>query len=269
MIGVVTSPAAAALRDVLDVLQRRYPLAEVVLSPTPVQGADAPPRIVQALRAVSEFAQPDVILLVRGGGSIEDLAAFNDEDLAYAISRSPVPVVSGVGHETDFTIADFVADQRAPTPSAAAEIASPDREELEDRLERLKAEMAGGVRGRVLDLKRSLAGQMTHLGLASPRAQLANASQRVDDFQRRLAGAMGHDLALKQSDVRRLDATLQAVGPPAVLARGYALVTRQDDGSLVRSSSQVTRGDAIRVRVQDGSFGSEVIGGSEDDVRSE
>ncbi len=258
VIGVVTSPAAAALRDVIDVLRRRYPLAEVVLSPTPVQGADAPAKIALALRAINEFGQPDVILLVRGGGSLEDLAAFNDEELAREIARSPVPVVSGVGHETDFTIADFVADLRAPTPSAAAEIVSPDREELQRRLGKLRASMRGSVQSRAVDLKLSLDQLRMRLSLASPRAQLANARQRVDDVQRRLSGALAHDLALKLADVRRLHATLEAVGPPAVLARGYALVTREDDGGLIRSRTQIGRDDAIRVRVHDGSFGAKV-----------
>lgn len=258
IIGVVTSPAAAALRDVIDVLRRRYPLAQVVLSPTPVQGVDAPAMITQALRAVCQFADPDVILLVRGGGSIEDLAAFNDEALARAIAAAPVPVVSGVGHETDFTIADFVADRRAPTPSAAAEIVSPDREDLEERLAKASSSMVGSVQGRIQDLKRSQRQLVTRLGLASPRSQLANARQRVDDVQRRLGGALSHGLALKLADVRRLFATLEAVGPPAVLARGYALVTRRDDGSLVRSRTQVAPDDAVRVRMQDGAFGARV-----------
>lgn len=269
VIGVVTSPAAAALRDVVDVLRRRYPLAEVVLSPTPVQGAEAPARIVAALQAVNAFARPDVILLVRGGGSMEDLAAFNDEDLARAISRSPVPVVSGVGHETDFTIADFVADLRAPTPSAAAEIVSPDREEVEVGLTKIRASMSASVRESLLDLRRNLDQQLTHLRLASPRAQLANGRQRVDDMQRRLAGALGHDLALKRADVRRLGATLAAVGPPAVLARGYALVTRQDDGTLVRHKSQVARQDMVRVQVVDGSFAARVADDPEGDTQAE
>jgi len=269
VIGVVTSPAAAALRDVVDVLRRRYPLAEVVLSPTPVQGVEAPAKIVGALQAVNDFAQPDVVLLVRGGGSIEDLAAFNDEDLARAIARSPVPVVSGVGHETDFTIADFVADLRAPTPSAAAEIVSPDRQELAARLTKLRASMAASVRGSLLDLKWNLDQQLTRLRLASPRAQLANARQRVDDMERRMAGALVHDLALKRAEIRRLSATLEAVGPPAVLARGYALVTRQDDGSLVRRQSQVSKQTAIRVRVQDGTFGAQVTDDPEAEAQAE
>jgi exodeoxyribonuclease VII large subunit len=180
-----------------------------------------------------------------------------------------VPVVSGVGHETDFTIADFVADRRAPTPSAAAEIVSPDREELKIRLRTTVASMAVDVRGRLDETRRVLAQQLERLRLASPTAQLANARQRVDDLQRRLAGELSHDLALKLAGVARLKATLEAVGPPAVLARGYALVTRQPDAALVRSAADVVPGDSIWVRVQDGSFGAEVSGGHEPVGQSE
>ncbi len=262
-IGVVTSPGAAALRDVVDVLRRRFPFTQVILSPTPVQGADAPEGIVNALRAVVTYARPDVILLVRGGGSIEDLAAFNDEDVARAIVASPVPVVSGVGHETDFTIADFAADLRAPTPSAAAEIVSPDRAQLTARLRRIEASLQADLHSRWQALRHSLDQRLIRLRLASPRAQLANASQRADDLQRRLLDATRHGLALRQAEVRRLEHTLSAVGPPAVLNRGYALVTRQADGALVRSAAQVTAGDRVGVRVADGRFGARVEGGNE------
>jgi exodeoxyribonuclease VII large subunit len=259
-IGVVTSPAAAALRDVIDVLRRRYPLAQLVLSPTPVQGAEAPTTIINALRAITSYAEPDVILLVRGGGSIEDLSAFNDEDLARAIAQAPVPVVSGVGHETDFTIADFVADRRAPTPSAAAEIVSPDRRALESSVRAGLQSMAGEIGSLLEGMRRDLHLENTRLNLASPRAQLSNARQRVDELQRRLAGSMGHELALKLTDLHRLTATLDAVGPPSVLARGYALVTRQDNGELIRSAAQVAPGDGVGIRVRDGDFEAEVTG---------
>jgi exodeoxyribonuclease VII large subunit len=257
-IGVVTSPGAAALRDVVDVLRRRFPLAHVILSPTPVQGAEAPEGIVHALQAVVTHARPDVILLVRGGGSIEDLSAFNDEGVARAIAGSPVPVVSGVGHETDFTIADFVADLRAPTPSAAAEIISPDRDQLAAEVRGLALRLQTELHRHWSSLKRSLDQRMIRLRLVSPRAQLANASQRVDEIQRRMLDAMHHDWALRRAEVRRLTQALSAVGPLAVLDRGYALVTRVENGALVRSTGQVAEGDRIDIRVADGRFGARV-----------
>ncbi len=256
-IGIVTSPTAAALRDALDVLGRRFPLAEVILAPTPVQGEAAAEGIVEALAALEGHGDPDLILLIRGGGSIEDLAAFNEEAVARAIAGSAVPVVSGVGHETDFTIADFAADVRAPTPSAAAELAVPDRLELAAEVRERRGKMIRGyerllheMRFRFQSLRRSLA-------RASPRAQLANARQQVDDLQRRAVSALEHVLSLRRSGLKGLRATLRAVGPPAVLARGYAVVS-DESGEVVRSVAQVEPGQAIDVRVSDGRLGASV-----------
>lgn len=251
-IGVVTSASAAAFQDVLDVLRRRFPVAEVVLSATLVQGSEAPAGIVRALAAINEHWTPDVILLVRGGGSMEDLAAFNDEVVARAIAGSPRPVVSGVGHETDFTIADFVADVRAPTPSAAAEIVSPDRAELLTQIRGRQAALAWGLRGHADTARTDLARRTNRLKLASPRSRLANAAQRLDGLSHRGWAAMDHKLRLMESETARLARTLTAVGPPAVLARGYALVTRQKDGSLVRRASEVQVGEALAVQLGEG-----------------
>ncbi len=257
-IGVVTSPTGSALQDVLNVLRRRFPLAEVVLSPTPVQGEGASARIIAALEAANRMGQPDVILLVRGGGSIEDLWAFNDEDLARAVAASSTPVVTGVGHETDFTIADFVADLRAPTPSAAAELASPDREEVLEGLRALRSELMRSFEERLQRQAWRLERQRSALQLASPVAQVANARQRLDEMARRGVLAVRHDLALRHAAVEGLSQTLSAVGPSEVLSRGYAVVTKLEDGSLVRSVDQVEEGDALRVRVSDGTFSAEV-----------
>src|SRR3990170_2272848 len=173
-----TAPAAAALHDVIHILRRRFPLAEIVLAPTPVQGPEAPAGIVAALQALNRHARPDVILLVRGGGSLEDLAGFNSEEVARAVAASEAPVVSGIGHETDFTIADFVADLRAPTPSVAAELIAPDRLEL--------AEAVIGARLRGLRLfeqslqarRDALREARLELAAGAPRARMANARQR-------------------------------------------------------------------------------------------
>jgi exodeoxyribonuclease VII large subunit len=253
-IGIVTSPAAVALRDVIHVLRRRFPLAVVILAPTPVQGVEAPAGIVTALQALNRHAEPDVILLVRGGGSLEDLAAFNSEEVARAVAASDAPVVSGVGHETDFTIADFVADVRAPTPSVAAELATPHRIELEEAVAGARL-LAGRTLAQRLQARR-LALRQTQLGLqaAAPRARLANARQRVDEMNLRGLRALQSHLALRAASVRGLAQTLRAVGPPAVLARGYAVVQQQATGAIVRSAGQVRAGEVLDIRVHDGTF---------------
>jgi exodeoxyribonuclease VII large subunit len=259
-IGVVTSPTGAALHDVLNVLRRRFPMAVMILAPTLVQGEDAPAGIVRALEALNTYARPDVILLVRGGGSMEDLWAFNDEGVARAVYDSAAPVVCGVGHEVDFTIADFVADVRAPTPSAAAEMATPDiaqvSQELGDTARRLVWHLEGCLRQERLALQRL----RTALLLASPRTIISNARQRLDELARRIRMAHRHGLLLRLQEVRRLGQTLGAVGPQAVLARGYAVVRRADDLSVVRSVKQVKAGDQLTVRVADGDFGAKATG---------
>lgn len=254
-IGVVTSPTAAALRDVLHVLQRRFPIVEVVLAPTPVQGAEAPGGIINALAALNRYSRPDVIFLVRGGGSLEDLWAFNDEAVARAVAASEAPVVSGVGHETDFTIADFAADRRAPTPSAAAEIATPDRSEILPLIDAARQSLARALDSRLERHRWQLTQQRSALALASPRAQVAGARQRLDEFDHRVLSALRHRLALHRAGVLGLSQALAAVDPMAVLGRGYAVVRRLDDRSVVRSIHQVQRGDNLDVAVSDGHFG--------------
>jgi exodeoxyribonuclease VII large subunit len=252
-IGIVTSPSGAALRDMLNTLRRRYPLVQVVLAPTPVQGDEAPPGIVNALQALNRLVQPDVILLARGGGSIEDLWAFNDERVARAIAASTAPVISGVGHETDFTIADFTADLRAPTPTAAAELATPNRADLIPLLTDLRGRLGRALTAE-LDVRRSeLAGAKNSLSLHSPRNTIRNDRQRLDDLTRRASAAASYALALQRARLDGWDRRLLALNPLAVLQRGYAVVTRPD-GGLVASASQVTPGDAIRVRLGDGGF---------------
>ena len=257
-IGVVTSPTGAALRDVLNVLRRRFPLAEVILAPTAVQGENAPAGIIEALGALNQHTKPDVILLVRGGGSIEDLWAFNDESVARAVAASQAPVVSGIGHETDFTIADFTADVRAPTPSAAAEIATPDGAQLAISVEQRQQALGRSLRDPLQKSRLALDARKAALLRASPRAIILNAKQRIDDLLRRAQAASSYDLSLKQEALLGLAQTLRAVGPVSVMARGYAVVQRSDDRSVVRSVAQVSPGDALDVRVSDGDFGVEV-----------
>lgn len=251
-IGVVTSPAAAALRDVLNVIRRRCPLVEVILAPTPVQGADAAPQIIAALQAVCAF-DPQVIIVCRGGGAIEDLWCFNDEQLARAIAASPVPVVSGVGHETDFTIADFAADQRAPTPSAAAELCTPDQAQLRAEVDALAGRLGDTLRHQLNEKAWALAARQAELRGLSPEAQLRAAQQRLDDLTARAAAGLHYRLALERQRWQGLQQALANVSPLAVLNRGYAMVS-QPDGTLIRSVRQVIPGQALRVRVSDGEF---------------
>ncbi|MCX8067588.1 MAG: exodeoxyribonuclease VII large subunit, partial [Anaerolineae bacterium] len=259
-IGVVTSPGAAALRDICNILSRRYPLAEVILAPTLVQGEDAPPQIVAALQRLNARQDIDVILLVRGGGSLEELWAFNDERVARAVATSRIPVVCGVGHETDFSLADFAADLRAPTPSAAAELATPDRAELQQQVRTLRNRLVRALetdlawrRGRVQE-------QVRALRRLSPVLRLAQARQRLDDLTERAGRAIRHQIAVHRERLAGLAGRLEGVSPLATLERGYAIVQRAADGLIVRSPAQVEPGDALRVRVRDGEFGAKVSG---------
>ena len=251
-IGVVTSPTGAVIRDICNILARRWPLAQVILAPTQVQGQDAPPQIVAALEALYQRDDLDLIIVARGGGSLEDLWAFNDERVARKIADSPVPLVSGVGHETDFTIADFVADLRASTPSAAAELTTPDRAELLAQLaalrSRLASLMAEDVHARRV-VHQAQARALSHL---SPRVRLANSRQRVDDLAAQAAVSASHFLQLRRARLTGTGARLDALSPLAVLQRGYAVVRR--DGRLVRSVALVSPGDRLSVRVSDGEF---------------
>lgn len=251
-IGLVTSPSGAALQDVLQVLERRYPLAEVVLAPSAVQGDEAPAEIVRALQRLNRRARPDVILLVRGGGSVEDLWAFNDEGVVRAIAGSAAPVVTGVGHETDFTLADWAADVRAPTPSAAGELATPSQEALRQQLHGLRGRTAAGLARGLRRGRTELRGLRTGLRLTSPQVRLANARQQLDDRMRRAQASLAHDLALRRVAVKGRLQTLAAVGPQAVLGRGYAIIRRVSDGTIVRRVAQVSAGDALDLRVGDG-----------------
>jgi exodeoxyribonuclease VII large subunit len=254
VIGIVTSPAGAALRDILNILRRRFPLAAVIIAPAQVQGADAPPQIVAALQAVAARA-PDVVIVARGGGSLEDLWAFNDEAVARAIAACPVPVVSGVGHETDFTIADFAADLRAPTPSAAAELVTPlPLDDLRADVDVLTTQMTDGLRSIVQYNRLALAQRWAQLKGLSPQARLAAARDRLDGLVARASTSVLHRLALERERWNGLRLTLNGVSPLAVLSRGYAVVTRPD-GAVVRRARDVKPAEPLTVRVSEGEFG--------------
>ncbi len=251
-IGIVTSPSGAALRDMLNTLRRRYPLVEIVLAPTPVQGDEAPPGIVAALQGLSRCAPlPDVIIVARGGGSIEDLWAFNDERVARAIAAAPVPVISGVGHETDFTIADFVSDLRAPTPTAAAEQCTPNRADLQANLSELDARLLSAALNNLGARRWQFERLNGRLRLRSPLAQVRSQRQRTDDLARRGAAALAHRLRLERTRLDSQQARLASLNPQAILQRGYALLTGLN-GQPIRSARQAQPGDNLQARLADG-----------------
>lgn len=256
-IGIVTSPTGAALRDMVKTIRRRYPLARVVLSPAQVQGDEAPASIVAALQALNRDVQPDVILVARGGGSIEDLWAFNDEGVARAIAASAAPVISGVGHETDFTIADFVSDLRAPTPTGAAELATPDRSQLRPALGELQLRLLRTGNAAVQQRRGDLLHLERRLLLRSPQALILAGRQHLDELERRAMYSLASHVHLQRARLGGLEISLAALSPLAVLQRGYAIVTKKD-GRLVRSVAQLLPGDEILVRLPDGSFAAQV-----------
>jgi exodeoxyribonuclease VII large subunit len=255
VIGLVTSPQGAVVHDFLRVIERRFPAVRVVLAPTPVQGEAAAGRLCEAIQAINEVAAPDVIVVARGGGSIEDLWCFNEEAVARAIYGSRAPVVTGVGHETDVTVADLVADLRAPTPSAAAELVVPDARECRAwieacraRLFELTADRLAAERERLREGGRRLERAAPSHGIVERRGELAGLAERATLLLR-------HRLELGRATLVGRAAQLAALSPQAVLERGYAIVRRRADGALVRRPDEVGQGDRLAIRVAGGGFG--------------
>lgn len=250
-IGVITSETGAAIQDILNILSRRYPLAEVILAPVLVQGEGAPEQLVAAVERFNRLACADVLIIGRGGGSAEDLWAFNDERLAYAVYRSEIPVISAVGHETDFTICDFVADLRAPTPSAAAELAVPNQSELYTGIAALQARLQNAMFATLQTERQSLA-------LLKGKSVLQNPSVYFDTLRMRLLTAnnafeASQQRILHQAHLRLQEnaAKLQSLSPLSVLARGYA-VAELADRTVLQSVTQLQKGDAFVLQFADG-----------------
>ena len=252
-IGIVTSADAAALRDILNVLQRRNPLVSVLIAPTLVQGDMAPAQIVRALGWLDARDDIDTIIIARGGGSIEDLWAFNDERVARAIFAARHPIISGVGHETDFTIADFVADLRAPTPSAAAELAVPDLSNIQPILEEFAATLDRAMLDVVANRREALRARAQMLWLLNPRRMVDADRQQIDVIMERLGRAIQRIYDRQSSRLAVIQAGLMAFSPEATLARGFAIV-RDASGQVVASVGQVSSGEAVSIRVSDGEF---------------
>jgi exodeoxyribonuclease VII large subunit len=258
-IGVITSPTGAAIRDIVQVLRRRCPSVHILIYPSPVQGAAAAAALIAALELAGARLEVDVLILARGGGSLEDLWAFNDERLARAILASPIPVVTGVGHEIDFTIADFVADLRAPTPSAAAQLVAPDAAVWRQRLAQLLARFAAAARRALKSEQSGLDGLIRRLHQAHPGARLLTHSQRLDELEARLRLALRARLAAAAARLEGAARALQAVSPLATLDRGFAVVTRVRDGALVTDAAQLAVGESFDARLARGSVRAAVL----------
>jgi exodeoxyribonuclease VII large subunit len=252
IIGIVTSPQAAALRDMIRVLRTRYPLARVLLAPAAVQGSEAPASIAAALDSLNEHGEAEVIIVGRGGGSIEELWAFNEEIVARAIARSRIPVISGVGHETDFTIADFVADQRASTPTAAATMAVPNIVDWLADLSAKRQKLDRLLEDRLEDLRVQLQQSVRNLQHVSPQSRIERRRQQLDEYTERLQTHMQHIISLYDERLRGLALQLHALSPLLTIGRGYAVVRRDEDQSVVTNVSQVQPGDHLTIQVQDG-----------------
>jgi len=251
-IGIITSPQAAALKDVLSTLARRAPHIPIVIYPTLVQGPDAPAGIISALKAAEEEHAVDVILLVRGGGSIEDLWAFNDEKLAYAIAQSPIPIVSGVGHETDVTIADFVADLRAPTPTGAAELAAPRRDQMLQELDAIMQALLQRVSQRVEREAQTLDQLALRLSHALPNPDRMR--EQISGWQKRLNQAWLVRVENWKRDQGYFQSQLEMLNPQRTLERGYAVILSKEKQAMhaVRNPSELNTENAFQVRLAEG-----------------
>lgn len=258
VIGIVTSLQAAALRDMLRVLRTRYPLAQVVIAPSLVQGSEAPGALAQALDLLNEHGEAEVIIIGRGGGSIEELWAFNEEVVARAIARSRIPVISGVGHETDFTIADFVADYRASTPTAAATRAVPDIVELQAATLGYQQELGVLIEDYLSRCRADLESAARQLERESPRSRLERLQQQLDGTTEALEGEMQHRLALQHERLRGMVMNLHALSPLLTIARGFSVVRRADDQRIVTSATQVQPGDELAIQVAEGEISARV-----------
>lgn len=253
VIGIITSSAGAAIHDMLRILARRYPITQVKLLPVRVQGAEAPEEIAAAIRYANAHRLADVLIVGRGGGSIEDLWAFNDERVAYAIYESRIPVISAVGHEPDVTISDYVADVRAATPSNAAELAVPDREALSQQLDGFCSAMISNLSGKIQSARRQLGAFSASAALQSPESYLKLRRRDLSYLQDRLSSAQLRLIQGQKQSFIAAAAKLDALSPLKVLTRGYAVVSGEN-GSLIRSAAQAEIGQTVNIRLNDGSF---------------
>lgn len=264
-IGVITSKFGAAVQDIINISSRRFPAAELLIYPSAVQGKDAPSELCRALSYFERTQSVDVIIIGRGGGSIEDLWAFNDETLARTIAACSLPIISAVGHETDFTICDFVSDLRAPTPSAAAELALPDREELLASLAYTRDCMRRNLKGKILAAQASLDRFSKERIAASLTAKYTSSKKEISMLSSLLTQRIGDKIGRADDNMRSLIALLEARSPLNILSKGYSLVESKS-GAAVRSASQIAKSDTVKIRFFDGTAQAQIITVSSEDV---
>ncbi|MBQ8763646.1 MAG: exodeoxyribonuclease VII large subunit [Clostridia bacterium] len=257
-VGVVTSPTGAAIRDIINVVSRRFPLTELILCPVTVQGEHAAPQIKSAIEAFNKQKAADVLIVGRGGGSIEELWAFNEEIVARAVAASEIPVISAVGHETDFTICDFAADLRAPTPSAAAELAVPDMFQQKEMLAAAQRRINSAVYDKIGIERAKVEMKKSALQRLSPQNYIDNMRVRCDRAVMSMDNAVKHEITVKSKEFSSLCAKLDAMSPLKILARGYSVASKQ--GKIISDISDVEKGDIINVRVFGGDIECEVKG---------
>lgn len=261
-IGIITSPTGAAIRDMLNITKRRFPHVHILLAPVAVQGEEAPEQIVNAIRLMNrvneEQMKIDVLVLGRGGGSIEELWAFNEEAVAREIFASKIPLISAVGHETDFTIADFVADRRAATPSEAAELAVPDKRDIERNLSSLELRMQQNIYNTIEYHRKRLESIEKNILFRTPTERINQHRQTVDELKRAIFAASTHLLTLQRKSLQALTGKLDALSPLAILDRGYSICSRLPDGKIVRSVKDVSVGNVLNILFTDGEVTSEV-----------
>jgi len=255
-IGIVTSPTGAAIRDILRVIKRRHPRMDILIYPVPVQGADAAPAIIEALQYFNREKNVDVLIVGRGGGSLEDLWAFNEEAVARAIFASRIPVISAVGHETDYTIADFVADLRAPTPSAAAEMVVESEAHLRDTVRSLGTRLSSSIRQELEQRKATV--QHAFRLLADPRKKLEQFGQRVDELLGRLGLGLRQHVRRDRALLTSLSGALDHLNPLGILSRGYSVTRSVPQGAIIKSATEVNEGDLLRTTFYQGEVVSRV-----------
>lgn len=256
-IGVISSPTGAAVQDVLNVLSRRFPMAEIVFAGVQVQGDSAAPTIIEAIKMMNKYTDVDTIIIARGGGSAEDLWPFNDEKLAYAIYNSEIPIISGVGHETDFTICDFVADLRAPTPSAAAELAVPDMREQKHYISALRASLDNAVEVNIRELEYNLETLTKSSVLQNPEKIIENCELYLDTLNSRINESFKGIVTDCSSNFAMMFSKLESLSPLKVLARGYSIV--KNDEKIITDNNDLSVGDKISLQFANGTAKAEII----------